>query len=63
MYKKNVQKGSEKMKRLVVDMEESLHTAIRIEALKQGRPAKEYVTELIEKDLKERNEKCRAEMN
>lgn len=44
------------MKRLVVDMEESLHTAIKIEALKQSRPAKEYVIELIEKDLKERNE-------
>lgn len=45
------------MKRLVVDMEESLHTAIKIEALKQGRSAKDYIIELVKKDLKEREEK------
>lgn len=57
MYKKDVQERGENMKRLVVDMEESLHTAIKIEALKQGRPAKDYIIELVKKDLKEREEK------
>lgn len=45
------------MKRLVVDMEESLHTAIKIEALKQGRPAKDYIIELVKKDLEEKGKK------
>lgn len=44
------------MKRLVVDMDESLHTAIKIEALKQGTSAKKLVTEMIEKYLETKKE-------
>ena len=47
------------MKRLVVDMDESLHTAIKIEALTQGTSAKKLVTEMIEKYLQTRKEQTR----
>ena len=40
------------MKRLVVDMDEELHTAIKIEALKRG-------TEMIEEYLKTKKEQSR----
>lgn len=40
------------MKRLVVEMDDSLHTAIKMEALRQGKPAKQLVTEIIEKELR-----------
>lgn len=56
MYKKFVQKGDSNMKRLVVDMDESLHTAIKIEALKQRTSAKKLVTEMIEKYLETKKE-------
>lgn len=36
------------MKRLVVDMQDDLHTAIKIEAIKKGKSAKQLVTELIQ---------------
>lgn len=39
------------MKRLVVDMDDELHTAIKIDALKKGVSAKELVTKLIEEYL------------
>ena len=45
------------MKRLVVDMDESLHTAIKIEALKQGTSAKKLVTEMIWKQKKSKHGK------
>lgn len=44
------------MKRLVVEMENNFHTAIKIEALKQGVPVKDYVTALIKKDLETKKE-------
>lgn len=44
------------MKRLVVDMDNELHTAIKIEALKQGRPAKDYIIELVKKDLQKKEQ-------
>lgn len=40
------------MKRLVVEMDNELHTAIKIEALKRGKSAREYVTELLEKEIR-----------
>lgn len=36
------------MKRLVVEMDDALHTEIKMEALRQGKPTKKLVTELIE---------------
>ena len=59
MYKKFVQKGDNSMKRLVVDMDEELHTAIKIEALKRGTSAKKLVTEMIEEYLKTKKEQSR----
>lgn len=56
---RSVPNGGEKMKRLVVDMDESLHTAIKIEALKQGTSAKKLVTEMIEKYLETKKEQTR----
>ena len=47
------------MRRLVVDMDEELHTAIKIEALKQGTSARKLVTEMIEKYLKTKKEQSR----
>ena len=40
------------MKRLVVEMDDALHTAIKIEALKQGKSARELVIELLEKEIR-----------
>ena len=44
------------MKRLVVEMEDNLHTTIKIEALKQGVSAKDYIIGLIKKDLETKKE-------
>ena len=44
------------MKRLVVEMEDKLHTAIKIEALKQVVSAKDYIIALIKKDLETKKE-------
>lgn len=40
------------MKRMVVEMEDSLHTAVKMQALKQGKSAKQFVTEVIERELR-----------
>jgi predicted HicB family RNase H-like nuclease len=56
MYKKNVLERRDDMKRLVVEMEDKLHTAIKIEALKQGVSAKDYIIALIKKDLETKKE-------
>ena len=40
------------MKRLVVEMDDALHTAIKIEALQQGKSARELVTELLGKEIR-----------
>ena len=47
------------MRRLVVDMDEELHNAIKIEALKQGTSARKLVTEMIEEYLKTKKEQSR----
>lgn len=39
------------MKRLVVEMEDKLHTTVKIAALKQGKSAREFVIELLEREL------------
>ena len=39
------------MRRLVVEMDDKLHTAIKIAALRKGKSAKELVTELLEKEI------------
>lgn len=56
MYKKNVLERRGNMKRLVVEMEDNLHTTIKIEALKQGVSAKDYIIGLIKKDLETKKE-------
>ena len=42
------------MKSLVVDMENELHTAVKIEALKRGKSGREYIIELVKKDLQKK---------
>ena len=44
------------MKRMVVDMENELHTAVKIEALRQGKSTKQFVTEMIQKELAKKEE-------
>lgn len=44
------------MKRLVVEMDDVLHTEIKMEALRQGKPAKRLVTEVVEKYLQTKKE-------
>lgn len=39
------------MKRVVVELEEMLHRRVKMEALQNDKTVKQYVTELIEKDL------------
>lgn len=39
------------MKRLVVDMDEELHTAVKIEALKRRMSGKEFVIKLLKQEL------------
>lgn len=40
------------MKRLVIELDDAKHKKIKMEALRLDKSAKQYVTELIEKDLK-----------
>lgn len=47
------------MKRIVVEMEDSLHIEVKVIALRQGKTTKQYVTELIEKDLETKKEQSR----
>lgn len=39
------------MKRLVVEMDDELHKAVKMEALRQGVPAKQFVTEVLKREL------------
>lgn len=39
------------MKRLIAEMEDGLHIAIKMEALKRGISVKQFVIETIEKEL------------
>ena len=47
------------MKRLVVEVSDELHTNVKIEALKQGVSAKDYVIGLLTKDLETKKEQSR----
>lgn len=40
-----------KMKRLVIELDDAMHKEIKMEAIKRDTSAKQYVTELIKKDL------------
>lgn len=44
------------MKRMVIEVDEAVHRQIRILALKCDKSMKQYVLELIEKDLAERED-------
>lgn len=44
------------MKRLVVEMDEELHTAVKIAALKQGISGKEFVIDLLKRELRKEGE-------
>lgn len=45
------------MKRLALQMEDELHATIKIVAIKQGKTVKDYITELIKKDLEVKGQK------
>lgn len=52
MCPNRTRKEVKKVKRMVVEMEDSLHTAVKMQALKQGKSAKQFVTEVIERELR-----------
>lgn len=58
VQKKRIERG-ENMKRLVVEVDDELHTAVKIEALMAGKPVKDYVMELVKKDLETKKEQSR----
>lgn len=47
------------MKRLVVEVDDELHTAVKIKALMEGKPVKNYIMELMKKDLETKKEQSR----
>lgn len=51
--------GGENMGRLIIPLEDDLHKAAKIEAIMQDKSLIEYVTELIQKDLKTKKEQTR----
>lgn len=44
------------MKRVVVELEDNFHKQVRLEALRRDKSVKQYLTELIEKDLEAKKE-------
>lgn len=44
------------MKRVVVELNDDFHKTLKMEAVKQGKSMKQYVTELIEKDVQKEKE-------
>ena len=51
--------GGEKMKRIVVEMEDDFHKCVKIKAVSNNKSIKGYVKELIEKDLQKEKEQTR----
>lgn len=47
------------MKIVNFQMDEELHRQMRMETIRQGRSIKQYVTELIQKDLETKKEQSR----
>lgn len=45
------------MKRLVIEIDESLHKAIRSMAFKQEKSMKQYVTEMLKAEIKKNEQK------
>lgn len=44
------------MKRLIVDLEEVLHKQMKMQALQEDKSVKQYVTDVIKKDLETKKE-------
>lgn len=44
------------MKRLVVDMDDELHKAVRIAAIRQGKTTKNFATDIIKEYLETKKE-------
>ena len=44
------------MKRLIVDLDEKLHKKMKMKALQDDKTVKQYVTDLITKDVKTKKE-------
>lgn len=44
------------MKRLIVDLDEELHKKMKIKALQDDKTLKQYIANLIEKDVKTKKE-------
>jgi len=44
------------MKRLIVDLEDSLHKQMKMQALREDKSVKQYITDIIKKDVKAKKE-------
>lgn len=44
------------MKRLIIDLEDELHKKMRIRALQDDKTVKQYISELIQKDVETKKE-------
>lgn len=45
------------MKRIVVEIDDSLHRDIKISAFKQGKTIKQYVNDMLKKEIKQSEKK------
>lgn len=48
--------GGDIMKRLIVDLDEELHKKMKIKALQDDKTVKQYIANLIEKDVETKKE-------
>lgn len=48
--------GGEKVKRLVIEMEDNFHREVKIRAASRDSSMKDYIKQLIEKDLQTKKE-------
>lgn len=44
------------MKRLIVDLEDGLHKQMKMQALREDKSVKQYITEIIKKDVETKKE-------
>lgn len=49
------------MKRLVIEIDETLHKAIRSAAFKQEKTMKQFVTDVLEREVKEKKSEQKAD--
>lgn len=59
MYTHKSSERGEKMKTINFQIDDSLHRQMRLEVVRQDKSIKQYITELIQKDLETKKEQSR----